>query len=173
MQSKRITMIVELQMMRWSKIILAVVATVILCQAAALGCTCVEAPKTSTAFRKAKTVFVGEVVYVAEHSHYPKRWEEDDHDGDPLPFIRLVTFKIEKSWKGARRSEVEVWIDVGFFNCSGLNFRMGEKYLVYAREHKGSLVLYWCSHSALVERFPSEEASKQIKQLESFSSRTR
>ena len=159
--------------MRWSKFILAVVAFIVLCQTAALGCSCVEYPNTSTAFRKAKAVFVGEVVYVAEHSHYPKRWEEDDDDGDPLPFIRLVTFKIETSWKGARRSEVEVWIDMRFFHCSGLNFRKGEKYLVYAREHKGSLVLYWCSHSALVMSFPSEEASENIRQLNRSLFRTR
>ena len=151
---------IDLDLMVGSKIILAVVATVILCQTAALGCTCVELPKNSTAFRKAKAVFVGEVVYAAEHSHSPERWG-DDH----VPFIRIVTFKIEKSWKGARRSEVEVWVDVGFSNCSSYRFREGEKYLVYAREYKGSLVLYWCSHSALAISFPSEEASKHIRQL--------
>ena len=143
-----------------SKIILAV-PILLLCHAAALGCTCVELPKTATAFRKAKAVFVGEVVHVAE-PHYPDRWADD-----PVPFTRLVTFKVEKSWKGVRQSEVEVWMEMSFFHCSNYTFREGEKYLVYVQEYKGTLVLYWCSHSALTLFFPSEEASKHVKQLNS------
>ena len=158
-QSKRIAMIVELRAMR---IILAVVATMVLCQTAALGCSCIELPKTSTALRKAKAVFVGKVVHVAEHSHYPDKWGDD-----PVSFVRLVTFKVEKSWKGVSRSEVEVWMDMSF-HCSNYTFREGDKYLVYAHEYKGSFVLYWCSHSSLTLFFPSEEASKHIKELDSL-----
>ena len=145
------------------KIILAVVAVVILSQSAALGCTCDHLPKNSTAFRKAKAVFIGQVTGDKAHGRRPDSWGDDQ-----VPFIDVVTFKVEKGWKGASSSEVTVWLDFLFFNCSGLRFREGEKYLVYADKHKGSLVVYWCAHAALTTSLSSEDARKQIRQLDSF-----
>ena len=107
-------------MLRKLKIILAVVATVVLSEFAALGCQCVELPKNSAAFSRAKAVFIGEVVYVTEGPRRPDRWGDAQ-----VPFIRVVTFKVEKSWKGAPRSEVELWLDY-LFRCSSSEFRERE-----------------------------------------------
>lgn len=147
------------------KIILAVVALVILSQSGAVACVCDHLPKNSTAFRKAKAVFIGQVISAKARPPIPDVWEDDK-----VPFIDVVTFKVEKSWKGPRSSEISVWLDLSFFNCSGLTFGEGERYLVYADEHKGSLVVYWCAHAALTRSLSNSnnDERKQIKQLDSF-----
>ena len=135
---------------------------------AALGCTCVYVPKNSTAFRRASAVFIGEVVSKARSS-LPANW-----DDDTAPLVTdVVTFKVEKSWKGVRSSEVNAWIDMWFSNCSSLTFREGEKYLLYADSYKGSLVIYWCEKAALTASLSSEDTQKRVKQLNSFWFRTR
>lgn len=130
----------------------------------ALGCSCVYLPKNSTAFRKASAVFVGEVVS-RMHSKLPAKWEDDDN---APPVLDVLTFKVEKHWKGVRSSEVNAWVDSRYSNCSGMRFREGEKYLVYADSYKGSLVIYWCEKAALTTPVSSKGVDKQVKQLDSF-----
>ena len=126
------------------------------------GCSCTYLPKNSTAFRKAKAVFVGEVVSRTQ-TKLPAKW--DDEENVP-PVIYVLTFKVERRWKGARGSEVEAWLDLRYSHCSGMTFREGEKYLVYADSYKGSLVIYWCEKAALTISLSSEHAHKQIKELD-------
>lgn len=89
---------------------------------AAYGCSCVELPTNSKAFKKASAVFIGEVVSRTQ-SKLPASWKDED---DAPPVIYVVTFKVERRWKGARRSEVDAWIDIRFSHCSGMSFREGE-----------------------------------------------
>jgi hypothetical protein len=90
---------------------LATLSVVTIFSPAAVGCSCVYLPKHSTAFRKASAVFIGEVVSKTR----PKLPE--DWDVYRAPVLDLVTFKVERRWKGARGSEVEAWVDMKFSSC--------------------------------------------------------
>ena len=139
----------------------------ILVPPAALGCSCVYLPKHSTAFRKASAVFIGEVVSTSRPK-LPGNWDSEHAP----PVMDFVTFKVERRWKGARKSEVDAWVDMRF-NCGSLRFRVGEKYLVYADSYKGSLVIYWCEKASLTESLSSEGAQQRVKQLNSRQFRMR
>lgn len=129
---------------------------------AALACSCVYQPTNKAAFRKASAVFVGEVVSKSTPK-VPASWDDDDK----APFVSdVVTFKVEKRWKGARNSEVDAWLDVRYSHCSGMQFREGEKYLIYADSYKGSLIIYWCDKAALTAPLSSKEAQERVQQLE-------
>jgi len=142
---------------------LATLAALAVLSPAAQGCSCDYLPKNSTAFRKASAVFVGEVVRRA-HSKLPANWDDDTAPS----VVDVVTFKVERRWKGARSTEVDAWVDMRFSHCSSLRFREGEKYLVYADSYKGRLVVYWCEKSALTVSLASEEAQKQMRKLNRF-----
>ena len=117
---------------------LAMLSFVAMFSPAALGCSCVYLPKHATAFRKASAVFIGEVVGKMQ-TKLPKNWDSEKAP----PVIDVVTFKVERRWKGARGAEVEAWLDLRFSSCSGMAFREGEKYLIYADSYKGSLIIYF------------------------------
>lgn len=150
-------------MKRQIPIFLLTLAVLAISAPAAHGCTCDALPKASTAFRKARAVFMGQVIGKTQ-SKLPANW-----DSDTMPMVSdVVTFRIEKQWKGIRQSEVEAWIDLRFLNCSSMQFRQGERYLIYADSYKGSLVVYWCDRAALTESLSSEWAQKRVRQLNSF-----
>ena len=151
---------------RQALICLATLAVVAMFSTEAPGCTCVYLPKHATAFRKASAVFVGEVVGKMQ-TKLPKNWDSEKAP----PVIDVVTFKVERRWKGARGSEVEAWIDVRFSHCSSLTFRQGQKYLIYADSYKGSLVIYWCEKSAWTSPLSSADVPKLMKELDSFRAR--
>ena len=142
---------------------LATLAALAILSPAALGCTCDYLPSNSTAFRRASAVFIGEIVSRA-HASLPANWNDDT-----APLVAdVVTFKVERRWKGVRSSEVNAWIDWRFSNCSSLRFREGEKYLVYADSYKSSLVIYWCEKAALTAPLSSEGVQKRVRQLNGF-----
>jgi hypothetical protein len=128
---------------------------------AALACTCDYLPTNKAAFRKASAVFVGEVVSKSAPKR-PANWNDDD----TAAFVsHIVTFKVEKRWKAARHSEVDAWLDVSYSHCSVMQFREGEKYLIYADSYKGSLIIYWCDKAALTAPLSSKEAEERVQQL--------
>lgn len=145
---------------------LAMLSFVAMFSPAALGCSCVYLPKHATAFRKASAVFIGEVVGKMQ-TKLPKNWDSEKAP----PVIDVVTFKVERRWKGARGAEVEAWLDLRFSSCSGMAFREGEKYLIYADSYKGSLIIYWCEKSAWTSPLSSDYVPKLMKELDSFRSR--
>jgi hypothetical protein len=99
----------------------------------AFSCTCPHPPSQRTYFRKAKAVFIGQVIEISEGGR-------DAYSGQRAYLIR---FKVEKSWKGVKGDDVvasttDVGIDNNTRTCGGFNFVKGERYLIYAYvyEHK-------------------------------------
>ena len=81
----------------------------------------------------------------------------------------IVKFSVERLWKGAPAEEI-ILINTGMGKASGgdriisscaYNFRMGEKYLVYAHGSEGRLQTHKCTRTAV-----SEDAAEDFKMLE-------
>jgi hypothetical protein len=122
----------------------------------AFPCTCII-KKHRTDFRQAKAVFVGRVIEIDRNRMIPERLS-----GGVIYSARI---RIEKAWKGSRKSEVAVftWRD---FGCGGFDFQPSEKYLVYVFDNE--LIAYTtCSRTRHYER-SSDETDKELKQLDSF-----
>ena len=95
------------------------------------ACTCAENSARSD-FRRAKAIFVGEVVSNQDGSGGVK-----------------ITFKIEKQWKGHQQKEfTALWEGPG--PCGGFMFEIGKTYLVYARGDK-LWVYTGCDRTAKIE----------------------
>ncbi len=71
----------------------------------------------------------------------------------------IVKFRVERLWKGARTKEI-VLINTGAGKSEGgdriisscaYNFRLGEKYLVYAYRSEGKLETNKCTRTAVME----------------------
>ena len=105
--------------------------TLPLCASVVFACTCAENSARSD-FRRAKAIFVGEVV--------------SNHDG---PGGIKITFKVEKQWKGHQQKEfTALWDGPG--PCGGFLFEQGRKYLVYARGDK-MWIYTGCDRTARIE----------------------
>lgn len=123
------------------------------------SCTCgYVSPRTF--YRKANAIFIGQVIGIGEglNSSY----------GVP---VYPVTFKVEKSWKGQKNSEITIsTYDVNVVDstrvCGGFNLVQGEKYLVYAYGKKLSVSTSSCSPPTLP--VSSQSASDEIKRLNSL-----
>ena len=89
------------------------------CSQAAYGCMCTP-PKHL--YKVSKAVFFGELVEIAQSDV-----------GDQ----RVVKFKVEKYWKGINGESVSI-MTTAVYPC-GYNFRVGEKYLIYAGEENSRL----------------------------------
>ena len=86
---------------------------------AAYGCMCIP-PKNP--YKVSKAVFFGELVEIAQTD---------------LRSPRVAKFRVEKYWKGLQPESVSI-MTTAVAPC-GYNFRVGEKYLIYAGEEKGQL----------------------------------
>ena len=92
-------------------------------------------PAVEAAYKNSKAVFVGEVLSVAS-------------DGD----VKTFTFAVEKNWKGATSEEIEVSVQETMRYQAW--FKVGEKYLVYARGNGKDDERLWefrCSRSKSLE----------------------
>ncbi len=92
------------------------------------ACTIVIPPLRKE-FRHSANVFVGEVIDI---SVVPK----DFKDKKDRLVGGTVKFRIEKSWKGGKKSEISLLSDIVDTACGGQlsYFRTGEKYLVFAEK---------------------------------------
>src|SRR6185295_6764167 len=84
----------------------------------AYACMCLP-PKNP--YRSSKAVFFGELVEIVQDR------------GD----TRVIKFKVEKYWKGIKEESITL-VTTGVAPC-GYNFRVGEKYLIYAGKENGQL----------------------------------
>jgi len=112
-------------------------------------------------FRRAKAVFVGQVIDIDRRRTTPERLSEGA--------TYSAKFKVERAWKGAWKSEVAVFARRYFLSCGGgFDFQPGEKYLVYVFDDHSELVAYTeCSRTRPYSR-SSFETDKELKQLDSF-----
>ena len=93
-----------------------------------LPCSCAGYTEREK-FRKADYVFLGQVIDIADSGQ--------DY------FIYAVKFKVEKQWKGAKRTELIVnfdFDDPGM--CGDLNLAKGKRFLIYAYRKQEGIVSY-------------------------------
>ncbi len=98
----------------------------------ALSCSCAD-PSVREKFRAANSVFIGQVI---EMTPFPP-------NDDFPPAEYMIRFKVERQWKGSKKSEV---VAISDFDrpgwCGDLNLAVGRRYLIYAHRKKGRLLIY-------------------------------
>ncbi len=82
-----------------------------------------ELPSQRQAFKKATSVFIGEVVDITDSDFQPIKGKA---------YFMNVRFKVIQYWKGRGGLEVKVHSEQGVLSCNLFQFQKGEKYLVYA-----------------------------------------
>ncbi len=121
------------------------------------ACTC-EIEPIRKAFRKSKAVFIGKAISI------------DDKSLDKNNFYPFeVTFKVKKSWKGAKEDKITVKAAYpnSFENqCISFKIEKGNEYMIFARTDK-LLVKTECSNSYIIER-DDKFHQKNVKKLDSF-----
>jgi hypothetical protein len=129
-----------------------------------IACDCFEILSHREEFRKSKAVFIGEVVKI--EISLPKvrekipEWVRNEL-GD------RITFRVIKSWKGSKTKK-EVWSDIMHLFCAGWDFKVGEKYLVYARRNNDLLMgAEYCFRTRPLETTNKREL-KEFKELDNF-----
>jgi len=103
---------------------------VALTASAVYPCQC-EIMKPSKKLRKAKVVFVGEVVEIGRNDK--SQWATVS-----------VKFKVERYWKGKKEQYVTVVGAPSAAGACGLPVKLGEKYLIYAFKTEGQLETSFC-----------------------------
>ena len=106
-----------------------------------LACTCMHLRGGPAAgFAAASAVFSGRVIEITEGEPSPL-----------APWIRnlAVKFRVERSWKLARKGEVTVFT-VNTSSLCGFPFSVGERYLVYAHGRGAALSTDICTRTALL-----------------------
>ena len=130
------------------------VLLVISCVSTALSCSCAD-PSQAEKFRKAEVVFLGQITAVSEHRPTSK----DDH------FINSVSFKVEKQWKGSKKSAISVLLGIDMPEmCGDMSLIIGQRYLMYAYHEKDELI----SYADCGPNIQAENAKSDIKNLNSF-----
>ena len=84
------------------------------------ACECGPAGPASQYVKQASLVFVGKVVFT-----------NDDGSGQFIQHT-LVHFEVEESFKGLDASVHDVWIDPGSWSSCYCEYKVGERYLVFA-----------------------------------------
>ena len=127
------------------KLILLILAAVFL-GTEIMACKCAPPPPPVPSLKKCHAVFLGQVVSLKQHREYGK----------------LVTFKVQDSWKGKRGDTIVVRTGNGGGDC-GYSFVKGKNYLVYGYNSKGTLWASICSRTR-----PLDRAAPDIKELDEF-----
>lgn len=96
----------------------------------AYPCQC-NIMKASKKLRKAKAVFVGEVIEIGSN---------DRKDGLTVS----VKFKVDRYWKGVKEQFVTVIGYSGAAGACGLPVELNEKYLIYAFKYEDQLETSFC-----------------------------
>lgn len=106
--------------------VILLISVVTLFAPAAYGCFCVM-PEVPDAFQKARAVFLGEVVEIAEPI-------TSDVKAPPSERFFRIKFKVKRSWKGVPLGarEFTVLAGQGRFGCFDFTVVEGLTYLVYA-----------------------------------------
>jgi hypothetical protein len=124
----------------------------------ALACECAEMSQRRK-FRDADAVFTGEVLSFGERAGL-----NTNKDFKFFPY--LVTFKVEKQWKGKRQPEIVAFADLKDGGmCEGFEMPVGERFLIYAKRKSGFVLVSrsFCSPNKNVK-----DAQDEIKNLNNF-----
>ncbi len=130
---------------------------IVLSAISVLGCQPVFQSHTKY-FRKAKAVFAGTVVSINLN---------DSQDSEARKYNPYkIKFLVEKSWKG-NKSEITVVSDNGSGPCDQLQFRVGEKYLVYAFGKSLTVTTYVGNRNRPLEKV-NYNTTKELAELNNF-----
>jgi len=121
---------------------------------AILACSCVETPPVGAALLQAKAVFVGEVEQISLKRRWSKKGEELTYE----PRL-TVAFAVDRSWKGVPTPRIEISTSKDSASC-GFDFKLGERYLVFADDSRRGLAAGLCSRIAHLS-----EASADLAEL--------
>lgn len=91
------------------------------------ACVCTETGSVTDELQASGAVFVGRVIPLAIEM---VALEDTTAEG------MRATFKVERRWKRAKRSTIDVWTcgDQTAVCTCGVDFQLGERYLVFASE---------------------------------------
>lgn len=107
-------------------------------------CMCAYPEDVATELAGAHAVFTGRVVAVGDTVVGEGRF--------PGPYVRRVTLRVDRAWKGVDSSTVVVVTGMGDADC-GFRFRRGGAYLVFAyRGPDGLLDVGICGRTARLWR---------------------
>ena len=110
------------------------------------SCSCVNIGSPREELKKAKAVFVGEVIQIYSGS------------GDK-EYPAVIGLKVERYWKGIKRSEtIEVLSDLGTRSCGIVPLK--GKYLVYAYKRGKNLITHGCTRTKKIE-----DAAEDLREL--------
>ncbi len=130
----------------------------------ALACQC-DINSHRKDFRKAKNIFIGEVISVDFQSNLTLPDEVKDFRAE---IVESVKFNIEKSWKGKQKKEIKIWSLSFPSSCGGFRFIKGTKYLVYVfKKDKSLYAVTSCNRTRLAET-DNQYKLKEIEELNSF-----
>jgi len=119
----------------------------------AYSCSCNDQSQGEK-FRKADVIFLGQITAVSEHKPISK----DDY------FNSSVTFKVEKQWKGSKKSAISVLFGADVPGmCGDMPLVVGQRYLIYAFHEKDELT----SYADCGPNVRAEDAKSEIKNLNS------
>lgn len=120
----------------------------------AFACTCMDADYASPKFLDTMdAVFVGRVISVAEIRA---------RTSNPGPYEAMVTFFVQKGYKGIDGAVVEVASNLSGVTC-GLDYVVGREYLVFATSRDDVLLTSVCNGSR-----PVEQAGDLLTQLREY-----
>jgi hypothetical protein len=102
------------------RFLLGTLSFLIACCIPFFGCECGPPGHASRYLKGASTVFVGRVVFT-----------NDDGSGQ-FTQKTLVHFEVEEAYKGVEADVHDVWIDPGSFTSCYAEYRVAERYLVFA-----------------------------------------
>jgi len=85
------------------------------------ACSCTQLPSVEKELERSNAVFSGKVIGVREKRSL---------NGNAS---KLVLFEVTSTWKGVEQSQIMITTGLGGGDC-GIDFKEGEKYLVYAQE---------------------------------------
>jgi hypothetical protein len=116
---------IMLRVLRLSRSPLRVVLVLVLvCSGYSFGCECRISGSVSKYLKAADVVFLGKVIFT------------DDDGSGKFTQQTYVHFSIEESFKGISPEVRDVWADPGSFTSCYAEYRIGERYLVFAYHGK-------------------------------------
>jgi hypothetical protein len=125
-----------------SVVVVFVVVITFSCAAYSVSaCSCAGPGAPCESFGSADAVFVGTAVS-AKDNERPKQADRTDFDWAP----RAFKFSVEQAYLGVAGTEVEVSTGYGGGDC-GYQFKLGQRYLVYAYRYKDQLTTTICTRT--------------------------
>jgi hypothetical protein len=126
--------------MRHLIVVLAIVGWFGLMTPAAHACTCISAPTPCEGYGWSSAVFAGTATSVRT-MELPKEGQRSE-----IGYNQLYKFAVDQSYLGVEGTEIEILTGMGSSDC-GYDFKIGERYLVYARRAGDRLITSSCTRT--------------------------